>query len=120
MKYVRTEVDYLKLGKRIATIRKAQGLSQEMLSEHAGITPTNLSHIERGQTKGSIDTMVALANALNVTPNDFLCDSLESSAPQLKDSLLSNVNDCTPEEMRLISDIVDVVKNRFREKNAKK
>lgn len=57
-------VDYKRLGERIAQTRKSQKLSQEKLAELADITATNLSHIERGKIKTSIETLVAIANAL--------------------------------------------------------
>lgn len=77
-------VDYKRLGERIAQTRKSQKLSQEKLAELADITATNLSHIERGKIKTSIETLVAIANALNVTSNDLLCDSLNHSHPRAK------------------------------------
>ena len=49
------------MGERIYSIRKSRKLTQETLAKLADITPTNLSYIEREKTKGSIETIVALA-----------------------------------------------------------
>ena len=107
-------VDYEKMGARIARIRRERGMSQENLAESSGITPTNLSHIERGKTKGSIETIVAIANALGVTPNDFLCDSLRSDVPELRNTLLEHLEDCSLEELRMLSDLADVIKKHWK------
>ena len=88
-------VDYKRLGERIAQTRKSQKLSQEKLAELADITATNLSHIERGKIKTSIETLVAIANALNVTSNDLLCDSLNHSTQELKNQIAACLDGCT-------------------------
>ena len=105
-------VDYKRLGERIAQTRKSQKLSQEKLAELADITATNLSHIERGKIKTSIETLVAIANALNVTSNDLLCDSLNHST---QDQIAACLDGCTMQELHLIADVAAAVKKRMRE-----
>lgn len=103
-------VDYKRLGERIAQTRKSQKLSQEKLAELADITATNLSHIERGKIKTSIETLVAIANALNVTSNDLLCDSLNHSTQELKNQIAACLDGCTMQELHLIADVAAAVK----------
>ena len=108
-------VDYKRLGERIAQTRKSKKLSQESLAELADITATNLSHIERGKIKTSIETLVAIANALNVTTNDLLCDSLDYSTQEIKNQIAACLDGCTAQELHLIADIAAAVKKRMRE-----
>ena len=108
-------VDYKRLGNRIALARKSQKLSQEKLAELADITATNLSHIERGKVKTSIETLVAIANALGVTSNDLLCDSLNNSTQEIKNQIAACLDGCTIQELHLIADIAMAVKQRLRE-----
>lgn len=108
-------VDFKRLGERIAQTRKKQKLSQEKLAELADITATNLSHIERGKIKTSIETLVAIANALGVTANDLLCDSLAFSTSEVKGQIDSSLEGCTMQELHLIADIAAAVKKRLRE-----
>jgi transcriptional regulator with XRE-family HTH domain len=108
-------VDYKRLGERIAQARKEQMLSQETLAEMADITATNLSHIERGKIKTSIETMVALANALGVTANDLLCDSLDYATQEVANQIADSLSGCTPQELRLIADVATAVKKRLHE-----
>ena len=56
----------------IKRFRKANDFSQETLSEKAGISPSFLSDIENGKKWGSFETLVSLANALEVEPYELL------------------------------------------------
>ncbi|MDR8398451.1 helix-turn-helix domain-containing protein [Paraburkholderia sp. USG1] len=60
------------IGKAIARRRKALGLTQEQLSEAAGLAQASLSHIERGVTSPSIERMAQLAGILECRLSDFL------------------------------------------------
>ena len=60
-------VDYKELGARIRTERKRQNLTQENLAEMAEISDSFMGHIERGGRTLSLETLVRLANALNMS-----------------------------------------------------
>jgi transcriptional regulator with XRE-family HTH domain len=53
-------------------LRKAAGISQEELAFHAGIHRTQISLHEGGHRMPRVLTLVHLAGALGVTPNDLL------------------------------------------------
>lgn len=53
-----------RIGKRIAEIRKAKGLSQAKLSELTGIASGNIARIETGKYSTGIDILSKIANAL--------------------------------------------------------
>ena len=61
------------LGKRIREIRKSQGISQEQLSERAGISAQYVSNIERGKENPTLDLLLRLAEALRVALGQ-MCD----------------------------------------------
>ena len=65
--------------------------------------------------KTSIETLVAIANALNVTSNDLLCDSLNHSTQELKNQIAACLDGCTMQELHLIADVAAAVKKRMRE-----
>jgi transcriptional regulator with XRE-family HTH domain len=71
------------IGRRIRSLRKEKRLSQERLSELAGLHPTSLSDIERGKVNGFICNYFNLAVALDVSLADLVdkctdADNLES------------------------------------------
>jgi HTH-type transcriptional repressor of puuD len=62
-------------GKRLAKLRKAVGLTQVQLANAAGVDPSLVSRIERGEvTKPAITTVQALARALRVTLDELAAD----------------------------------------------
>lgn len=69
---------YQELGKRIRQQRMLARMTQEKLSEAAGISLSFLGHIERGTRKASLDTLVKICNVLKVSPQLLLQDSLEN------------------------------------------
>ena len=92
---------YDKLGERIRQQRILAKMTQEKLAEKAGISLSFLGHIERGNRKASIETVVSICNALKVSPGLLLQDSLNDdllgfeqrfSESQLK--LLREISDC--------------------------
>jgi len=60
-----------KLGKRIRELRKAKQFTQEVLGERAALSYKFIGEIERGQVNPSLDSLSAIANALNVEIGDF-------------------------------------------------
>lgn len=62
----------------LKALRTKAGLSQAALSEMASITDKFYNDIETGRKWGSFETMVALANALDVAPNELLTPKLKS------------------------------------------
>lgn len=66
-------MDYHEMGRRLRSYRQRAGLTQEQLAERADISATFLGHIERGTRIASLDTVMALCQALDVMPNDVLC-----------------------------------------------
>ena len=65
-------MDYKELGSQIRLQRKRLRMTQNQLAEQAGISLSFLGHIERGSRKSSIETLVALANALNISTDALL------------------------------------------------
>jgi len=59
------------LGKRIRTLRKLKALTQEELGEKAGLSYKFIGEIERGMVNLSLDSLVKIANALDVKAGDL-------------------------------------------------
>lgn len=72
-------VDYKDLGHRVRTLRRMRDLTQEELAEKLDISASFLGHIERGTRVASLETLVALCNALKVSPQELLIASLDEN-----------------------------------------
>ena len=60
------------IGQTIRTLRKAQGISQDVLSGFAGIARTHLSMIENGTKQANFETIWRIAAALEMRPSDLV------------------------------------------------
>lgn len=60
------------LGERLRALRhEHEGLSQERLAERAGLHPTFVAKVERGESAVTVDTVAALCSALGMTLSEF-------------------------------------------------
>ena len=65
-------LDYRQLGQRIAARRKALGLRQAQECERCDINNNYLSNIERGKSIPSLEVLMRVCEALEVTPDYLL------------------------------------------------
>ena len=59
--------------------RIKNNLTQNQVAELTGLEPRHISQIERGLSKGSIDTLLKLCNAYKITPDVILYDLLDEN-----------------------------------------
>jgi len=111
------ELDYNSIGIRIKRYRKEKGLTQLALAELSNLEPSNISHIERGATKLSLPTIVKIANALEVSVDDLLCDSISNSFGSYLKTADEILSDCTHTELKIITDMMITLKNTLRKNN---
>jgi len=103
-------MDLNELGARIKKYRKLRHLTQENLSEKAEITPNYMSHIERGKTCPSLDTIEKIARALDVTVDILLKeDNEENMENTLRLELEAKIRQCDERELDLLNDLVSVI-----------
>lgn len=74
----------LHIGKVFQEYRAKNNLTQGQVADITGIEPRHISQIERGFSKGSIDTLIKLCNAYSITPDIVLFDLLDE---KVKDSV---------------------------------
>jgi transcriptional regulator with XRE-family HTH domain len=60
------------LGRRLRTLRNSQGMTQAQLADLLGARSTNISDVERGDRGVTVQQIVKLARALNVSADDIL------------------------------------------------
>ena len=77
-------MDYANLGKRVRARRMKLNWTQERLAQEIGVSTSFIGHIERGSRKASIDTLVLLANAMQVSTDELLGGSLTVSGEKVK------------------------------------
>lgn len=98
------ELDYVGIGKRIATRRKQSGLKQNVFAEIIGISNNYLSSIERGKEKPTLDVLVNICNALHVTPDYLLMGNLYSN--NIPQNIVDGLRLCSEADLLLISVLI--------------
>lgn len=109
------EINYQEIGVRIRRLRKEQGLTQQTLAEISNQEPSNISHIERGATKLSLPTLVSIANALGVTADELLCDSLSAAYNVYEQEIIELLEDCSHTEIKIITETMRALKHSLRQ-----
>lgn len=109
-------IDYKSLGARIKYYRKLKGITQQQLSELIDVVPSNVSNVERGANHISLPNLVKVANALEVSVDQLLCESLEVSNYDLKQDIAEILEDCTDKEIVILTNILRVVKENLKSK----
>jgi len=108
------------IGKKIKEMRKNAGITQEQLSEYAGMTPNFISLLENGRKKASIETLYKISKALN-TPFPKLFDltsittkkkTVKSSYDKKLEILMKNLSE---RDKMFVMDIISKMK-KYRKK----
>ena len=107
-------IDYVLMGKRVHHFREAKGWTQAELAYEVCMSNATISHIECGSGKPELTTVVNIANALGVTVDMLLCDSLEHAEEPYHKELAALVKSCTVDELRLLCDIIEPLLHTMR------
>ena len=62
------------VGRRIKTARERKKLTQEQLAEMVNLSPMHVSVIERGVKLPKLETLINIANILDVSADELLQD----------------------------------------------
>lgn len=108
------ELDYKALGKRIKIARIKSDMKQEELAAASGMSPTHISNIETGSTNVSLNGLLSIANALSVTMDDLLYDSVIHARPQIEREIQQVVDSCDDYELRMVKDVAQAVVDVLR------
>lgn len=90
-------MDQIKMGRFIAAMRKAQGMTQETLGEKLNVTNKTVSRWETGAYMPDIDKLQELSAVLGVSVNELLCGEMIADEKQFKkiadENLVSALSD---------------------------
>lgn len=103
-------LDYDSIGKRIKRYRMDKKMSQEDLGEIIHATPVYLSYIENGSRSPSLELLVMIANALDVSADDLLTDNLKHSSSPVGTEIHDLLLDCNNDEKAILTKTVKFLK----------
>ncbi len=107
---MKLDIDYKAIGLRIKVARARKGLTQGNIAQLTGLSTPHISNIETGNTKLGLPTIIHLANVLDVSVDELLCDNVHRSEQIYSHELSDLLQDCTVDELHIISELAKVVK----------
>lgn len=72
-----------RIGRRIQTMRKSHGLTQDEVAEQLGVTRSAVSFWEHGQREMSVEMVDALADVFNCRPSAIVDDEIPGEDDEL-------------------------------------
>lgn len=88
-------MNLVEIGGRIKVYRKSMGISQEKLAEMIYVSPHYIYEIERGMKAMSLETLMSLSQALDLSTDYILFGAERKGVVPLSEQL-----DSLPEEQR--------------------
>jgi len=110
------EANYIDIGKRIQEQRLQKKITQERLAEMVGLSVPHMSGIENGKTRFSFQSILRIANALELSMDELLCGSLTQGKIVVQSEFADLLADCTVEEAGVILNTVKALKKSLRGK----
>ena len=108
------EIDFKKVGDKIRDARTAKKLTQENLAELTNLSVTHISAIENAASKFSVDALVGISEALNISI-DWLLLGDDGNNLYIEHQVNRALSDCSQREIRFLLDVLHTCKLSLRE-----
>ena len=107
-------LDCESIGARVRHHRRQNRMSQETLAERIGTSRVYISNIERGESAPSLEMVISIANALNVSADDLLAGNLIAVNTGGTEEEMDILFDCSQEESRILVESMRAIKRVIR------
>ena len=114
-----SRIDMSELGARIRKARTARNMSQMELAEACGISVPYMSDVERGKKCFSVDILLRIAIALQVSTDWLLRLDIPQTNYAYHAEAAELLADCNPEEAALLLDLMSSMKQIARKRGKK-
>ena len=108
-------LNYHLLGKKIHQLRSEQRISQMQFSEMIETSPTFVSRMERGIKGPSLETLVLIADVLDVSLDSLLAESREHPQNGHVTEITALLKDCNTYERFVMLQSLKEIKRILRE-----
>ncbi|MBE7020388.1 MAG: helix-turn-helix transcriptional regulator [Ruminococcaceae bacterium] len=106
-------LDTVSMGKRIKEARLKKGLSVEKLAEILDISVVFMSDIERGVKCPRMENFVKILNALEITADEVLFDSVRADTDIYLSKLTSKMKHLDNRQIAKVEKIIDILLSEF-------
>ncbi len=101
-------IDYVEVGKRLAKRRKELGLKQYQVCEMIDVNYKYISNLEKGRSVPSVETVMNLCEALQVTPDYLLMGAVLDSKVS-DEKITEKISRLSGKNKIIIQGIIDVL-----------
>lgn len=103
------------MGRRINAVRKCRGFTSERLSELCNINATYLRQIEGGTKMPSLPVFINICNALKISPDYLLRDSLTDNDVSKIRELTELWESTSPNQQEIATAMIQAVLERKKD-----
>ena len=94
-------------GMRVREIRLKKKITKERFAEQIGVQPSYIPQLERGEKNPSFDVLINIIMALEVTPDELLCDYSIAEKQTINNKININVSELSKSDQRHIEQLVN-------------
>ena len=104
------------IGKNIRAARKRKNLTLSVLSGLAGVSESFLGMEERGDSSVSVETLIALCDALSMTADSILMEGREENAQPTdkRDTLITLLKNASDAELDFLIEYVKLYREHIK------
>lgn len=111
-------IDYEALGQRIKDARKQKGYTQERLAAAVGMSQQHIGNIETAANKLSLQALLDIAEALDVTADALLYDSLPAAVNTYDIRAKQILDSCSDADKESLLHLMAEMRDALNNKNA--
>ena len=101
-------IDYKLIGERIKRARKAKEMTQEILAERLDVSIGQISQVERGITKISLDLLGAISSVLECDIASLVSESAVNSIDYMESELIGEIRKLDDKKRKYILKIIKI------------
>ncbi len=105
-----TELDFSIIGSRIQSARLKKGLTQEELAEKVDTNQKHISRIEAGWHRSNLDTIVAIAKALQVSVDYLIADFDNGDDESNLKLIMDDIRGMDTTQLNMLRDSIAMIK----------
>lgn len=101
-------MDFSKVGQRIREQRQKNNITIESLAEQTNLSILHIGHIERGHRKPSLDTIIKIAQILNVSLDYLLYGDIEKKGLE-RQELEGLLSKCSKNDIQFLVGVTRLI-----------
>ena len=102
------------LGKKIQKFRLERNITAEKMAEDIEMSTSMIREIERGNKLPSLTSFVKIANYLNVSADELLCDSIDCVTHISEKEIKNELEGLSAENVSMIKAVVSAIVNEIK------